>query len=283
MLSAVIRYLRCPYCGDSMARAGDSLRCGAGHTFDIARQGYVSLLPAGAKGGGGDTAAMVQARADFLAAGHFAGLAADLAQAAGAAAGSVAASGCVVDVGAGTGYYLAAVLDRLPQRAGLALDISKFALRKAARAHQRIGAAGCDSWRRLPVADSAAVLALNVFAPRDGAELRRILHPAGRLLVVTPAPDHLSEIIGPLGLLTVGQRKEERLAGKLGPYFELAGRHEHRVTLPLDHQAIGSVVAMGPSSWHGQTAAFAARIGKLPDPMPVTLAVTLSVFRPVSR
>ena len=78
----------------------------------------LTLLPAGAKGGGGDTAAMVQARADFLAAGHFAGLAADLAQAAGAAAGSVAASGCVVDVGAGTGYYLAAVLDRLPGRVG---------------------------------------------------------------------------------------------------------------------------------------------------------------------
>ena len=170
-----------------MARAGDSLRCGAGHTFDIARQGYVSLLPAGSKGGGGDTAAMVQARADFLAAGHFTGLAAVLAEAAGAAAGWAAASGCVVDVGAGTGYYLAAVLDRLPQRAGLALDISKFALRKAARAHQRIGAAVCDSWRRLPVADSAAVLALNVFAPRDGAELCRILHPAGSLLVVTPA------------------------------------------------------------------------------------------------
>jgi 23S rRNA (guanine745-N1)-methyltransferase len=282
MLGAVIRYLRCPYCGDAMARDDCSLRCGAGHTFDIARQGYVSLLPAGTRGDGGDTAAMVQARVAFLAAGHFADLATGLAQAAGEAAGSIDARGCVVDVGAGTGYYLAAVLDRLPGRVGLALDISKFALRKAARAHQRIGAVACDSWRRLPVADSAAVIALNVFAPREGAELRRILNPAGRLLVVTPASDHLSELIGPLGLLTVGQRKEERLAEKLSPYFEAAGRTEHRVTLSLDHKAVGSVVAMGPSSRHAETAAFAARIGELPDPMPVTLAVTLSVFRPVT-
>jgi 23S rRNA (guanine745-N1)-methyltransferase len=241
----------------------------------------VSLLPAGASGGGGDTAAMVQARAGFLAAGHFASLAASVAEAAGDAAGSMDAPGCVADVGAGTGYYLAAVLDQLPERDGLALDISKFALRKAARAHPRIGAVACDAWRRLPVADSAAILALNVFAPRDGAELRRILHPAGRLLVVTPAADHLGELIGPLGLLTVGQQKEERLAGKLSPHFEIAGRREHRVMMSLDHQAIGAAVSMGPSSRHADTAAFAARIGQLPDPMPVTLAVTLSVFRPV--
>jgi 23S rRNA (guanine745-N1)-methyltransferase len=281
MLGAVIRYLACPYCGDAMARDGSSLRCAAGHTFDIARQGYVSLLPAGASGGGGDAAAMVQARAGFLAAGHFASLAASVAEAAGDAAGSMDAPGCVADVGTGTGYYLAAVLDQLPERDGLALDISKFALRKAARAHPRIGAVACDAWRRLPVADSAAILALNVFAPRDGAELRRILHPAGRLLVVTPAADHLGELIGPLGLLTVGQQKEERLAGKLSPHFEIAGRREHRVMMSLDHQAIGAAVSMGPSSRHADTAAFAARIGQLPDPMPVTLAVTLSVFRPV--
>ena len=53
------------------------------------------------------------------------------------------------------------------------------------------------------------------------------------------------------------------------------------MTMSLGHQAIGALVSMGPSSWHADTAAFAARTGRLPDPMPVTLAVTLSVFRPV--
>src|SRR6266567_4602170 len=180
MLAEVIRYLECPYCGAGMVDAGAALRCGRGHAFDIARQGYVSLLPAGAKGGGGDTVAMVRARGDFLAAGHFAGLAADLAQAAADVAASPAVPGCVLDVGAGTGYYLAAVLGRLPGRAGLALDVSRPALRWAARVHPRIGAVACDAWLQLPVADSAAILALNVFAPRNGAELRRVLSPAGR-------------------------------------------------------------------------------------------------------
>ena len=224
---------------------------------------------------------MVRARGEFLAAGHYAGLADALAGAAAASPGAaIPAGGCVVDVGAGTGYYLAAVLDRLPRLAGLALDVSRPALRVAARAHRRIGAVGCDAWRPLPVADSAAVLVLNVFAPRDGAELRRILRPDGRLLVVTPAADHLAELIGPLGLLTVDERKQERLADKLGPYFEPAGEREHRAVMSLDHAAAGLLAAMGPSSWHADPDALAAAIGRLPEPVPVTLAVRLAVLRP---
>lgn len=122
MLDEVIRYLACPYCGAGLARDRGSLRCGTGHAFDIVRQGYVSLLPAGAKGGGGDTAAMVRARGDFLAAGHFAGLAAGLAQAAADVAASPTVPGCVLDVGAGTGYYerLSATLSPYFELAGRA-------------------------------------------------------------------------------------------------------------------------------------------------------------------
>jgi 23S rRNA (guanine745-N1)-methyltransferase len=185
----------------------------------------------------------------------------------------------VVDVGAGTGYYLASVLDAVPGRPGLALDISKFALRRAARAQPRIGAVGCDVWQRLPVADGAAQVVLSVFAPRQGAELRRILRPGGSLLVVTPTPDHLSELVAALGLLTVDPRKPERLAGKLGPHLRLAGQRDLRATMSLDHRAIEHVVAMGPSAWHLNADTAAAGIRRLPDPMPVTLAVSLAVYQ----
>ena len=287
MLDEVIPYLACAHCGAGLARAGGSLRCRAGHVFDIARQGYVSLIRARARVPGGDTAAMVAARADFLVAGHFASLAAELGRAAAEAADTAgrggragAVAGCVVDVGAGTGYYLAAVLDRLPDRVGLALDASRFSLRRAARAHPRIGAVRCDAWRGLPVADGAAALALNVFAPRNGAELRRVLSPAGRLLVVTPMNDHLSEVVGPLRLLTVDQRKPERLTATLSPHFELAARREHRAVLPLDRKAVAALAAMGPSSWHTDGPALAEAVARLAEQTPVTLAVTLSVYRP---
>jgi 23S rRNA (guanine745-N1)-methyltransferase len=294
MLDDVIAYLACPYCADALRRDGGSLRCAAGHTFDIARQGYVSLLPAGRKGGAGDTAAMVSARAGFLAAGHFAALADDLASTvqadAGAATGDVLGCvadagvatgdvpGCVADAGAGTGYFLAAVLDRLPGRVGLALDVSKPALRQAARAHPRLGAIGCDVWRRLPVADGAAMTALSVFAPRNGAELHRILHPRGRLIVVTPQPGHLRELVGPLGLLSVDGRKDERLAGQLDGYFAAAARHEHVSGLSLTRAEAGALAAMGPSAWHLDEATLSTRLAGLASQVRVTLAVTITVY-----
>lgn len=288
MLDDVLGYLTCPVCGGSLARDGAVLRCLRRHAFDIARQGYVSLLPPGSRATG-DTAAMVAARAEFLAAGHFDGLAAGLAGlAADLMAGAEAApggpgGGCVADIGAGTGYYLAAVLDRLPSRAGLAVDASKFALRRAARAHPRIGAVAGDAWARLPVADGAAALVLNVFAPRDGTELRRILAPDGALLVVTPDSGHLAELAGPLKLVSVDPRKDERLAAKLGRYFRPAGRRRYRTELRLDHAAAAAAVAMGPSAWHADAATAANRVASLPPSVTATVSVTMSAFRPVTR
>lgn len=279
-LDLTARFLRCPHCAGAgvLRRAGGSLRCDAGHTFDIARSGYVSLLPAGLPKNPGDTPAMVAARRDFLSAGHFAGLASALADI--ASAGEPApAAGCVVDSGAGTGYYLAAVLDRRPGWAGLALDVSKSALRVAARAHPRAAAVGCDVWRQLPVADRAADLAVSLFAPRNAAELARILRPGGLLLVGTPAADHLTELIGPLGLLTVDETKQTRLAGQLGPYFDLDTATEYRTELHLDHPAIGALVAMGPSSWHVEPGSLGAGLRPLGDPVRVTVAVRLASYR----
>jgi 23S rRNA (guanine745-N1)-methyltransferase len=273
-------FLRCPQCarGAALARVGGALRCEAGHSFDLARSGYVSLLPAGPPKNPGDTPAMVAARRDFLAAGHFAGLADALAGIA-ASESTSGAQGCVVDSGAGTGYYLAALLDRLPGRVGLALDVSKSALRVAARAHPRAAAVGCDAWRPLPVADRAADLCLSLFAPRNAAELARILRPGGLLLVGTPAADHLAELIGPLGLLTVDETKQTRLAGQLNPYFHLDAATEYRTELDLAHPAVGALVAMGPSSWHVEPGSLAAGLERLGNPVRVTVAVRIASYR----
>ena len=210
MLADVVEYLCCPHCGAELALGAGTLQCGAGHSFDVARQGYVSLLPGAPRAASGDSAAMVAARELFLGAGHFEPLEAALA----AAAAGAPAGGCVADLGAGTGWQLARVLDALPPRPGLALDVSRPALRRAARAHPRIGAVGCDIWGALPMRPEAVGLMLNVFAPRNGAEMARVMAPDARLVVVTPTPRHLEELAGPLGLLSVDERKPERLEAR---------------------------------------------------------------------
>ncbi|MHA6763329.1 putative RNA methyltransferase [Streptacidiphilus sp. PAMC 29251] len=289
MLQDIVEYLACPHCGLGLTTVQDgrALRCATGHSFDIARQGYASLLPGDAHTGTGDTAAMVAARDAFLGAGHYAPIAAALAAAAQTATAlpvtdlpvtDPSGADCVVDLGAGTGHYLAAVLDALPQAHGIVLDISKFALRRAARAHPRAGAVVCDAWRPLPLRDAAAGLVLNVFAPRNGPEIRRVLRPGGTLLVVSPTPRHLTELVGELGLLGVDDRKEQRLAATLGPYLDAAGSSEHSFPMLLDHAAVRTVVGMGPSAWHTDREKLAERLAALPDPVPVTASVTLSAF-----
>ena len=71
-----VALLACPVCGNRLAVApdGSALRCGAGHSFDRARQGYVPLLPPGHRAPSGDSAEMVADRVAFLDAGHYAGV-----------------------------------------------------------------------------------------------------------------------------------------------------------------------------------------------------------------
>ena len=279
MLEHVVPLLICPYCGEPLARMDETLRCESRHTFDIARQGYVSLLPAAWRGEAGDTAAMVQARERFLAAGHFAPIATTLANLAERQAAEV--PGCIVDVGAGVGYQLATGLDRMTNRAGLALDVSKYALRRAAKAHHRLGAVACDIWHGLPVADDCAAVVLNVFAPRNAAELARIMQPSGRLLIVTPTARHLTELVSELHLIEVDEQKLQRLATQLSPCFERLDQHDLTSTMTLSYEDVEAVVAMGPSAWHTDADELTGRIRQLPEPVSVTMSVTIGVYRPL--
>src|SRR5690606_40845408 len=213
----VVHLLRCPVCGRQLAARGRSLRCGGGHSFDIARHGYVTLLRGRGRGKGlpGDSSTMVAAREAFLAAGHYRWLAEAVAARAG---GDV-----VVDAGAGTGYYLAAVLERTPGL-GIAIDSSAYALRRAARAHPAIGAVRADLWRDLPLGDGVADVVLNVFAPRHAAEFARVHRRGGRLVTVTPEPRHLVELVSRLDLLSVDAEQERRLAESPGRRVTVARR-----------------------------------------------------------
>jgi 23S rRNA (guanine745-N1)-methyltransferase len=277
VLDHVLNLLRCPHCGAGLERVDAVLCCPAAHSFDVARQGYVNLAGGGAGAASGDDAAMVAARVAFLDAGHFDPLSTALAaECAPAPAGG---RGAVVDVGAGPGRHLARVLDTMDGAVGLALDSSAPALRRAARAHPRIGAVGCDAWQALPVRDGVAGVVLSVFAPRNGLELARVLVPGGVLVVVTPEPGHLRELVAGLGLLSVDARKQERLDEQLGPHFETVREERLEFGLRLSRAEAETLVAMGPSARHRATESVRAALAARPEPLEVSAAVRVSVRR----
>jgi 23S rRNA (guanine745-N1)-methyltransferase len=278
-----VALLACPVCGaDLAALPGDrGLGCAAGHSFDRARQGQVTLLAPGARAPSGDSAAMVADRAGFLAAGHYAGVTTALAAAVRADGDRPPAT--LLDLGGGTGQHLAAVLEGLPGAVGVVLDSSRYAARRAARAHPRAMAVVADAWQRLPVRDAAVDRLLIVFAPRNGAETARVLRPDGRLVVVTPAPDHLHELVGPLELLRVDPDKPARLAASLEPHLERVASAAHREVLSLDRAAVLALVGMGPHARHRARDAVATALAALPEPMAVTVSVEVATYARAAR
>jgi 23S rRNA (guanine745-N1)-methyltransferase len=267
--------LRCPTCRARRLHPDrGALRCPAGHTFDIARHGYAGLLT-GTRATSGDDADMARARARFLSTGAYAPLREAVAR---LAADSVPGQATVVDVGCGTGYHLAGVLDRLPGARGLGLDTSVRALRVAARAHDRAAAAAWDVFRPFPLADGVADVVLDVFAPRNPAEFHRVLRPAGRLVVVRPTGRHLAELRGRVpAMVAIDPAKEQRLHRALGPFFEAAVTERVEYTVSLTGQEALDLVGMTPSARHVSRADLDGD-GLLPDR--VTVSVLATAYRP---
>lgn len=268
--------LLCPVCGSFLRPDGRGLACALGHRFDAARQGYVNLLTGRGTPFEADSAAMVEARARFLAAGHYEPLRDAIAE---ATQRHAPEPGVIVDAGAGTGYYLRGLADRFPGALPVALDISKFALRRAARELPGGIALVWDLWRPFPLSSGSADLLLNVFAPRNVDEFVRVLSPEGLLVVATPLPGHLAEAARLVPMLEVPADKAEDLAGSLDGRLTEVERREVVAEMRLSPEELVDVAAMGPAARHLEPRQLAARVEGLDREVPVTARFTVQAFR----
>ena len=168
--------------------------CENGHSYDVAKQGYVNLLPVQNKRSKdpGDSKAMVQARRKYLEEGHYLPLARALAD-------IVLEQGdqTLLDAGCGEGYYLRYLVEQAERKGTelsvAALDISKWAVQAAAKQDKRL------SWivasnNAIPLEDNSVDTILCVFGFPVEAEFKRVLKPGGRLIMVDPAVNHLTEL-----------------------------------------------------------------------------------------
>jgi len=277
VLADVTDLLACPQCRSRVELDEGAILCDQGHTFDVARQGYVSLMTGAGGKFDGDSPEMIAARADFLGGGSFDPLMDAVADAVVAGTGP-GDDPRILEIGAGTGHYLARVLDAVPTGRGIGLDVSKYAARRIAKAHPRAGAVVADVWQHLPVRDHVLSHVLCVFAPRNADEAHRVLAEHGSLVVLTPTERHLGELVDLLGMVRVDDRKVERLGAAMSGRFERTGHVALEYPMSLSHLDVARLVGMGPSARHLTPDRLASSIAALPQEYPVTASVTVSTY-----
>ncbi|MCK4950643.1 MAG: methyltransferase domain-containing protein [Gammaproteobacteria bacterium] len=197
--------LACPIDGARFEFHEKQLVCENGHVFDVARQGYVNLLPVQHKRTKqpGDSKEMVAARAKFLNSGLYEPIATKLAEISLLQITDTQVTGkwetCLMDAGCGEGYYFDYVFNYLKVKKGnsklsfIGLDISKAAIAEAAKRNKQI------TWivgtnRQPPVDGESVDIIVCVFGFQSFEGFNKILKPGGRVILVEPGPDHLKEL-----------------------------------------------------------------------------------------
>lgn len=266
----------CPICGRPLQRQQRVYRCAAGHSYDIAKEGYTHLLPANRKHSQdpGDDKGMASARRHFLSKGYYAPLLNALCHELCARSGPAPA---ILDSGCGEGYYTAGIYQALiqagkePAMAGI--DISKAAVRYAAKRERDIEFAVASSYH-LPIGDGSVDLLLNCFSPLAIEEFRRVLRPDGYFLYVVPAADHLWEL--KQVLYDAPYPNEERETPYEGFTYQRILPVEGTISLE-GQEEIGALFQMTPYYWKTPKAG-AERLAAL-ERLSCKIAFRIHVFK----
>lgn len=232
----------CPLCHTELFQEPTRWVCTNRHSFDVARQGYVNLLPVQHKNSKspGDTADAVQARRAFLQAGYYQPLKDHLMS---WLAGLNART--VLDIGCGEGFYTSGMPAVTTQVIGL--DIAKTAVQIAAKRYAHI------TWliasaAKLPIASQTLDVVTSFFSPLPRDEMARVLKPEGYLLIVTPASGHLYEMRAAL-FEQVNPHQPEKFIETLAPDFTLIRQDVLTYALLLEQSALHNLIAMTPYAW----------------------------------
>ena len=279
--------LICPHDGTELVRRGQTLACARQHTFDLAREGYVNLLPVQDKASRdpGDSKEMVAARRLFLDTGAYASIATALADHVlqRIAAHPAGRPFAVLDAGCGEGYYLEALAKRLVAEPTAAIvhlagiDVSKWAVRAAAKrgAPQALPVSwAVASNRRPPVLPASTDQIVCLFGFPIWPGFAATQPTGGEVLTIDPGPDHLLElrqIIYP----EVRRSEKAEPSNPDGYHFTAETRVQAKTTL-ASQTAIAALLSMTPHA-HRASAAGRAALARQTS-LDITIDVTLRSF-----
>ena len=201
--------------------------CAEGHSFDIAKTGYLNLLQPQERRSKlpGDTALAVAARRRL----HDCGVTAPLRE---AIQEFAEPSGHVLDAGCGEGFYSGS----LSGVEAHGIDISIPAVDAAAKRYPLGEWIVGNADRFIPYADGSFETILSITARMNPREFSRVLQAEGKLLVAVPAPYDLVELRGE------SRDRVERTIADFAPLFKLVQQHRTSTVAELDCDAVQDVL-----------------------------------------
>jgi 23S rRNA (guanine745-N1)-methyltransferase len=246
-------------CHLALAREERRLVCPRGHSFDIARSGYINLLQPQDRRSKqpGDTAAALGARRRL----HDRGVTEPLLRGIAEMLAAVPAD-VMLDAGCGDGFYLGSMARQIGFEAH-GIDISIPAVDAAARRYPECEWIVANADRFVPFADGSFTTVLSITARMNALEFRRVLREDGRLLVALPAPDDLIELRG------TGRDRTDRTIETFAPRFRLTGQRRVTTAADLDAPEVQDVLHSIYRPLRSQP----------PQPMRVTFSLDLLLFR----
>ncbi|MBT5230328.1 MAG: methyltransferase domain-containing protein [Methylococcales bacterium] len=265
--------LTCPLDQQPLTQDGKQLRCPEGHSFDIAKQGYVNLLPVQHKKSKnpGDDKAMVLARHQFLNQGHYQVIVDTLLS---ALRPLLSEHSLIIDAGCGEGYYLNALAQQLNFEA-IGYDISKQAVLEAAKHNKDITWLVCSN-KQPPIQAQQCDILLSMFGFPDFSTFQKLLKPTGFLVMVEPGENHLIEIREMIYPSITQKEKKNRYSD----CFKDVETRSAQTQLTLSQQALQPLLLMTPHL-HRATTEGKAALAATPS-LTVTVDVTCQVLQPIS-
>ena len=240
----------CPLCEKLLLphTSGKEYLCENNHHFDLAKEGYLNLLPVQEKRSKdpGDNQQMIRARSSFLEAGFYSPLVRALVEIVDSLKESDQKMK-LLDLGCGEGYYSRQIekLCRNSDQLELhGLDIAKNAIKIAAKKQNNAKFIVASS-NKPPYADHYFDLIFKIYAPSNDQQLKRIIKPDGTLLIVTPGPRHLWQ----LKEFIYEKVNEHSLELELPNGFELVNSQRISYKIIPDQDERMTLLQMTPFAW----------------------------------
>lgn len=294
--------LACPVCRANLKAQKTCYKCPAGHSFDIARQGYLNLLLSHHKRSKqpGDSKEMVDARQQFLTEGHYLPIYQELEKLVLKYGITPSADQAyyMVDLGCGEGYYTRLLSEKL--RASLpakhnklhawGIDISKAAIISACRGPSQVPPSQVRwliaNLTHSPFIGGQMNLVTALFCRISEEEIVRLLKNGGIFIFVKPGPKHLIQL---RELIYSGHKKtsqtqtldviQEKKTDH-HPALELLEHTKLNQPLKLDSaESIQALFKMTPHYW--RTPAAQKEKLLLLDQLQTEISVELFCFRKV--